>query len=139
MFSVSCHSSGLGVRPHWYSSALYLVPPSCSPCSSFAARVCRGSSPLFADVRCTYVLSIASVAYSRRGPLVFVVSGAKNGITVLGASHLEYTSDRRVVSLPFGVVSIPKSLSHWHIPSGGVVACLACCTDCRMQCPPGVW
>jgi len=68
VFSVSCHSSGVGIRPHWHSPALYLVPPSCSPCSSFASRVYRGSSPLFADVRCTYVPSIASVTYSRCSP-----------------------------------------------------------------------
>ena len=73
----------------------------------------------FADVRCTYVPSIASVAYSRCSPLVFVVAalafctrqnglgstillavvvGTKNGNAALGASHLEYTSDRMIRS-----------------------------------------
>ena len=126
-----------------------------------APIVCRGSSPLFPDVRCVCVCmpSIVSAAYSRCSPLVFVtaalafctrrgelestlllavVVGAKNGNTSLRASYLECAFDSLVVSLPFGAVSIPRSPSLGHILLSGVVSCLACHTDDKMLCLSGV-
>jgi len=51
--------------------------------------------------------------------------GPKVGNTALGGIHVLHTLGRRVVSLPLGALSTPKYLSHLHIPSDGVLACLA--------------
>jgi len=104
--------------------------------------------------------SITTISYSQHSPLTFfdasfafgtrqgapkstillaVVAGAKSGNTALGGIHLEHTLGRRVVSLPLGAMSIPKYLSHVHIPSKGVAVYLAFRTVDRIQYLQGVW
>jgi len=77
----------------------------------------------------TFGGAVLAVGTRQRAPrstvLLAAVAGAEGGNTALGGIHVLHTLGRRAVSLPLGVVSAPKYLYHSHIPSDGVLACLA--------------